>query len=863
MCRNSRFIRFITAMVALCAFTLPMVAHGDDANEAVAAYLEQHQLYEPLSTHLESMLESSSGDQRRDLVMRLAQLYAQMLDAIDDPSQRERIELRSQRLLTLTDAEGAEELRLSLLRAQYRPAERIAEQHRLRLAERGSLDRAKAILEDITPQLERLNQDLARNVSQLEQQRSRARGSGSRVLADRIERARRLHTQSSFITAWALYHHGWLQGDNRAITAAESLFAELLLSDSARPQPQDISVDLRASEPFARAILGMALCRSQSVASSSIALAWVDLLTHENTYAPLRDNVAVWRMVIQLEHGVYRAVFNWLRESEQEHDTLPLMWLRLAAAHALESPRDNRDAQELAQYAVTTIAARNEYSHVLDLAERYGMDVLGDDGFALRYIRGLILYREARELHDHDQPTSDTQINARYRDAIDELQQALDEPDAMDHSDAIGSCQLLHAWAHYYLGNDQQAIDSFLLAEQRLIRNKSEALWMAIVALDRLISINPSAERKQLLQDLQVRFLDDYPTSTHAPTLLLRHTLTMESLDDDALRQLLQISEDHPMYVAAQYRIAQAFYQRFREEERTQRTAHGDQFLTIAAKRLDDEASSNIEAARLVLLLRQILEISLADGIARSAIAARALDRFEDLASNQYVDVTHYAQELAYRRIQLLLIDHDLAAADSIAESLWSDDPVSSWSRLAARYIFHYANRRATSADERTLRIEARQGGRVLREFADDPSALRSPQVLALHAAVADTLRRLWEHYGDKRDGQAALFLYQRLLDVQPRDGSFLHHAASLARAFDEYEFSVRSWRTIAAGSTRGSDRWFEARYELMATLAAFDIQRAQRVLQQHLQLYPDYGPEPWGAQIYELESTMLTETSP
>ncbi|HBZ97846.1 MAG TPA: hypothetical protein DEO57_08370 [Phycisphaerales bacterium] len=60
----------------------------------------------------------------------------------------------------------------------------------------------------------------------------------------------------------------------------------------------------------------------------------------------------------------------------------------------------------------------------------------------------------------------------------------------------------------------------------------------------------------------------------------------------------------------------------------------------------------------------------------------------------------------------------------------------------------------------------------------------------------------------------------------------------------------VRCWRLLVSGTASGSDSWFEARVNLLELLEELDPEHARSVLQQHLVLFPDWGPEPWGSRL-------------
>ena len=243
------------------------VARGDE----VAAYLEQRGLDGLLAVHLEERLESVGGDERESLVLQLVGIYARLLESTDDPVLLRNLQARSRRLLAAASPEAGQELLLALLRGAYRGAEKIAESHRLRQSNEQDVQRARDTLSDIIPKLSRLRKQIDSRLTHTERRLMRAGGTDAEVMAERAEELQRLLTQCTFLTAWALYYQSWLHDRPENARVAQELFADLLGAESSRPQPREISVDLRAIEAIARSILGMALCKSVT-ASADIAL---------------------------------------------------------------------------------------------------------------------------------------------------------------------------------------------------------------------------------------------------------------------------------------------------------------------------------------------------------------------------------------------------------------------------------------------------------------------------------------------------------------------------------------------------------------------------------------------------------------
>lgn len=834
-------------------FLLPLLCAPARADD-VASYLQRHGLRRLLAVHLEQQLGQQSGAERQETVLRLADLYTRLLEATDEPEARARLEERSRRLLASASESAGDELRLELLRGQYRVAEKIAEQHRLRQSSPEDLDRAREVLSQIMPELAQLRGRMRDRLRAIEKRLMRSSGGDAVERAEQAERSQRLLAQCTFVNAWALYYQSWLNDRPDNARVAATLFAELLAVDPARPEPDDVSVDLRSTEAIARSILGMALCKSMT-ASSSSALRWLDLLNHPQAYPGIRNHVPAWTMDVLLQHEEFQQAQDVLEAAGKGDEPPPLAWIRLAAVAALEAQDRSRTAADLASVAVAMLAARGELETVLDLAERYGAGALGDSGFASSYVRGVEHYQRARREHGDDRPTFDTRLAREYDLAAEQFAAAIDQPDAGRFPEAAANCRWLVGWCRYFEGRYLAARESFELAAEQLGPDKApEALWMAVVSLDTVAGRRP--ELAVELNDLIDKALSLYPDGEHAATLKLKRALGAEP-SPEVVGELLAIKPDSEVYPVAQRRAVQILYQLYRESEGQQQLVYGNEYLEAAIPLLDEAEIIEHE----IDTARRVLDVALADGIGRRAAAESVLERLDRIETAGTADLSPYADELDFRRIQVRLADADADAAGVIADGLWQRDPASVWSRLAEGRLFRYGLRHWKSGEDGApidpayLDLVVTHGRRVVAEFADDPEALSRPRVLSYHAAVAEALMTAGE-LGDAARTSEALDLYETLLAARPRDAGFLRAVALLSERLDRVDRAIDCWRTlVAAGS--GDPAWFEAKFHLISLLARSDPARARAVMDQHKQLNPDYGPEPWSGRLRELDGRL------
>ncbi len=862
-------VSFLAAVCLLALATAPGAA--DD----LSAYLERHGLNELLAVHLEQQLADATGEERDAMLVRLAGLYAELLETVTDPVRRLDLANRSRGLLESAPRGATDELRLALLRAAYRSAERTAESHRLRLTTPEEVEAVRAEMGSLVLKLQTLRESTEEAAVSAERRLARATGSQAMVLEEDAGKARALFDQATFLAAWSLYYQAWLTDRPPVARAAERLFAELLDLDD-RAQPEDVTVDLRSTEAIARCILGMALCRGIT-ASTPTALEWIALLDHPQAYAPLREQTPAWKMAILLEDGEYLTARTVLDRAAAD-GPVPLHWLRLAAVYAIEGGAASRHAVDLTRRTVTELATRGELEQVFDLAERYGVDALATTGFALRYVNGVLQYHAARELHGGDTPTSRDDVLDLYADAITQFEAARVAPDADSYPDALPDCRRLTAWCQYFRGDLTAARRTFELAAEELpVDAAAEALWMAIVCLDRLIESDPrSSELADDLAMLVARFLVEHPSSEHAPKLVLRSALASNEVSPEIADDLLAIPAGSSVYGAARRRAAQVLYRLFRDAEGAARIAYANRYLQVAVPLHAADADGIVAARtsdplafeRFIVRARRILEVSLHDSVGRLVAARTVLRALDDLRERGVAGLDGLEPELTFRRLQERLAAGDLAAAERAADELAAIARDGVWSRLADRALFRQARRAWNDAetsgddDRAALARVIKYGSRVVERAGADAAAFDDGAVLGSAVAVAEASFLVWDRSGDAASGRTALGLYERLLAMRPSNARFLRATALLSERMEKLDQAVDCWRTLVAGSGQGTTEWFEAKFRLVSILAKTDPERARAVMDQHRSLNPDFGPEPWGTRLRMLDERLLRDSA-
>jgi tetratricopeptide (TPR) repeat protein len=885
--RPTRWLRRIGVVRSLRAglmaiMLLPVSSvHGQDRT---AGWLEARGFDELLAQHLEIGLEAAVGNavERSRIAGRLARTYARLLGTEKDEARRAAIVDRSRRIIDIVPPAEVGELQVALVRNRYIRASRIMEDDRIGRAEPAEVAAAVEELAELADQLEMVRR---RAVDEAAREARRQR----RRVDSRVERQLELGAAAGLIEGWTRYYVGRNTGERRQFELAQSALGAVLQGDSPIPDVAEVSVDLQAIEGFANAMLANAMVTS-ALDSPSVAAKWFDRLDMSVTNAAVRRATPGWRLASLIDAGDFSTAESMFREmlaADQARgaETLPIAWIRLAAVGALRKASTAAQAMPLGKLAMATLAARGELGQVRGLAADFGLEALGEEGFIFGYVRGL--ERNQRAIDARESGDEAAAINA-FEDSIRLLQAALKESDAEAFADAGNSARLMIGWNLLEVGRTEDAADAFEQVASRVVgRSRSDALWGAIVALDRVVAAGgPRADAAAARRDaLSERFLDAFPADDRAPTLVIRRLAMDEKPDEDALSVLLSLPKEHPNWALARRRAVLALYRAFREASDEERTSTGRRMLEVADELLDRDRAGETRSVEGVgldgLLLRQAAEVASDEDVHEVSRAERYIDRLQSaFDGGAFPDLPDLPNELQYRRLGVALGDGDFARATG----LLGDMPVaaatpeaSRWLRLAALRVHNAANARMRAGAVRldVARAGAEAGTRYLelvggRSDADGETSPSSNAVsdappdrfavldrerfLPIARRVADARAAMFRTGGDPFDGNEALDWYRALLERRPLDGGLLQEAAELAESLERPEVALDAWRRLVRGALDGEERWWRGKVGQIRVLVETSPATAREVFDQVRTLYPDLGSPPWNQILRELD---------
>lgn len=848
-----------------------------DAEARVEAYLAEHGLEEVLAAQLRRRLSLEGGEARREAAEALGRIYARRMEASPTPEARRRWEARARELMGQVPDSEMFELRIQLSKVSYLFVEGIVERWRVRMEGPEQVKEAERILRSIIPVFEEIGSRSASAVEVYERREAQAAGTDDEGrIRQALGEARRARSLAMYYAGWSNYYLAVVTSSPAPAAQAVVQFGWLLNSAGRPASVERHPRQLLRYEHVARAAMGCALAEALR-GNDDTALRWLDALAEApDTHEGARSQLFLRRLDVL--GGARRwADLQLIVRRERGDDNRPLdaVEARLLAVRMLDAMQDGNlrepsrvIARSLAETALTDLVARGEIRHVLDLVDEYGTLPIGEEGFIVQYVRGVQAFERARESHqaassDPEEATTDPAIANRYREAMASLDIALASPDRDRFPDERTNAGLLLGLSAFYAGLNEVAARRLeeVHASAATPAQAEEALWLAVVALDRAVEAGDAGltERRDRVSSL---FLAGYPRSERAARLLLRRAgLTS---DERGVEVLLAVEPSSPLYEAARRQASGMLYRIYRGSTDAGREFAGTRFLDVAREVLEFDAvrvreargeEAEKAARNAIARVRQVLDVSLGLAAPDAARARHALDMLDLISADVGISLGELEAEIAYRRLQIALAQGDSAGIDEAQQLL---------TRLGGEFAVagdRLLYRRATEAWARApeeagmAREVVRHGARLLAHYGSTREALASPAVTNLHVSVAAAAAAAFRLEGDTAMRTIALTLDRAIMENATPTRAVLTRFAELSESAGDAQAALEAWRSLLAALTPRSEGWFEARYHSLRLLATMDPPRAREAMDQHKLLYPSFGPEPWGPKLAELDA--------
>lgn len=828
-----------TKRTLLALALLSPLAHASLADDRVERFLIDHGMDQLLEVQLESRLErADSQPEREEIAGALSSLYLQQLRTLDrNTPYREVVLLRANALIERVPSVPLHELRLELLVDAFVSHEDAIELSELRLLDAGSRAESLGVMRDTRRGLNRLLAETKKELDLLERRRPGSRSLGAQTLLEtRLDTLRRLTSFGHYYLGWAGLGEAVLEQRHVERETYEA-FGWLLRAEGGMPLSKDLHLAALEYEHVARAVIGVALCESQSE-EEGLAEIWLSgLLEYENlpsTVAPearrrlLRVLVRDQRWAQALALGI--EICSALGDGQ-----LSVADARFVAMETLDTRAvgTSDDARELVALCVEQLVEQREIGHIVDLYQRYQNLPLIGSGFIPTY---------ASALAELERAESESQTPL-YSSVIVQLHRALKSFDADAYPEHRDDCRLKLAYALIRDDKPAEAIEMCELVMDTSVEPDAneEARWLRIAALDHANAL-AGKRASSVLEDAVRAYIERYPGSPRSRSLVLRYSAQGVIDPFVAIETLGSVPDTDPNALDAKRLLVQLQYELlrtsgFRDAEMLRRTRE------LCASIIESSSADVPESVR-VALLQISIDLVIRDTPAdprrarvliedaRSLIGSGPMrDRLEPELLTQLIRVA-----LIEGRTDLALVHldelrtEDRGRADE-AQVLILNQLIELWE---------------TGPTPQTASSLVGVGVPIIARVVPPEPATLGVQQSSLLEVVAHAAMFLHAHAPDADMLALAVRLSDRVLEQgQPSEGG-LRRTSELALMNQDAATALEAWLRLLAAFPQGDDRWYEARYESLVLMLQIDPDRARTTYEQFRTLNPELGGPPW-----------------
>lgn len=836
------------AAIIICVAFLVAAAQASD-DEQLERFLIRLGLSDLQIVHLESALErpTLAASDRQQLAQRLADLYAeQLMSSTKDDARYSDLMQRIESLRLRFPQANTPALQVMLLQADYNRAEAQIARWIADRSEKTALEESRELLQAIAPRLDDHQRHLRSQIEALYAEVEGLPASHPQV-ATKEREAQRLQTvlgRASYFAGWANYYLGLTKAPSGAAEYSRSrdIFRQLLGiedEDYASIDPEWLSLGVIWRS---RAVIGLGLAEAAlgDIAASRAVFQWLD---HRDVPLEIKDQAHYWYVQGLINADRLDDVRQYTSEQIKAFTGAPtqgkvsLCVALVRAGFGKAGVSSSNESEELAMLGIAGLAKLGQYNAVQQLLDKYEIPLENKEGFFLRWMHGRRLFSAAQQTKNPED----------YRAAAKALAVALDEEEAAGQAIAAGHCRYELGWCHYRAGDYEAAAQAFELAITPLkaagTQEGANAAWMAFVSYRQLAAEQPRyvASALEMLQRIQ----RDFPNHEYAKKANYHAAQLQRSAGSlqDSIRNLRKIPRSDPQFLAARYELCSLLYQQWSESKNASEKAAALEELKTATEEFLSAAGARGDKERQVRVLSLVAAAALGSEPSNPSLAAEFLTRAESLADG-LPDTSSAKTEFHYRALQLARRQQDDPARKAHAQWIADHAAGSIYETSALVELARELEQRfgSTSDDQRAvLQEEAYQlYSRLVQRWGDSPTVLRSNK----NARVA--LERLAEQaYATGRYAEAAQRI-QPLLTIDPKNQAFLRLAGLANFESGQFESALPHWRILAFGLPRGSEKWFEARFYHVASLAEVDREQAKQTLKQIQLLYPEYGGPPW-----------------
>jgi tetratricopeptide (TPR) repeat protein len=437
-----------------------------------------------------------------------------------------------------------------------------------------------------------------------------------------------------------------------------------------------------------------------------------------------------------------------------------------------------------------------------------------------------------------------------YLAAEETLKQALAHSTARSEVAGAGQCRSTLAWCLYRRGSLEQAAEQFQQAATALKADGGDsalhAAWMAFVSLYTLAQ----KERRFVSSAIEVGegIRRDHPDSKQAKDAeyIITTLKRMAGTPEETIAALSKIGPSEPNYLSARFDLGRVYHEQWLATRGTEKAAGWLSQLERAADTYLRAARSDTNEERKLKCLLWVADTAINGATFDAAKAGDLLGKAAAHAAALPVSASA-VQEYHYRLLQLAQKQKDDQRVREEADWLAGNAAGSIYEQAAlvvlARDIEQSLSSATAEARKPLLEKAVEIYGRFARSVGESPKAIAEIK----NARVVNA--RLAQYDYELGNYSAAAERAERLLAALPDERDFLR-LAGLAQYYNgDHGAALEKWRLLVQGLPKDKqnlDKWLEAKYYQIASLARIDRPAAIQVYQQFALLYPKLESEPW-----------------
>ena len=810
-------------------------AAGDSELDSFLRLLERHGLTRLELVALEQALDRNLIEaERHPLLARLSLAIANTAEQSQNPAE---VGALRERLDAACDKAGDEAAaRMGRLRLAMHEADLI----RVQLL-RCMVDGCEAIVgADLSNAAAELEVPLGKLLDECEKERRDAEKALDRVSAaeapragTRLARAERAGEEARLRMGWLLLARAWKArqagGEDTAVRAAawQSLpfFARVLAVTDGCVDPVEASLDMRAEQWYAEAILGVALARSLSGVWSE-AEPWVATLGNAPMAESIRGHASAWEVLLALEAGAPESATAALGRAGSAAAACEAA--RLVLRRLQEQRMRGAIPELLGAEAVRVLVTRCGWAALAEAAPD-----------ATRMPEGF-----TRACAEVASGVGSTQSNDP-RSTVKSVRAAISaRPEPLRAFDPWLQVAAAEALLKAAESSPQARAEFALEAREmaRVAKKCEDAQLAADAAALELAAAAGTEGDSAAVAVLRREFLARFPDDARSDGLRVESAESGVPMNDAALADLLNIRLGTPEGPRARRAASRVMYERFL-------AASGESRAPAAAGLLALEApeSAAWPKGSVDVVVRRQLHAALDPAVrdVQRAAELMALARSHGVITERAV-----AEELGLREVELAVALDQLELSLSAAAALPAGAPANE-----ARELVLAALWRKVSAGER-LPLSDESMTIAQRLIAETVTAAGlTPADCARRAAAAQILISMGETADVSRAAEA-LRAVAPCADAPDASNATLRTAADAA--FASGSVQAQTWLAkLSARLDPCTPECCRARAELVGMLISTDPGAARRLLQQHQVFVPEWGPAPWGAKLQELAASL------